>query len=225
MKSILFIFKMAIFVLATIGTARAGIVQLSGASNLTAGDKVLTFPGTSLGGSIAAPASFSAGGNTLTFTDKGNAFQIDKVGTNYSGSAFANGTDILYAQGFNGAAAPIVVAFAVPVTEIGLNAEEFAFGNYTMTFTATVMALDGGISTATFTASGNDPNALSFLGLRTSGGAVITSLTILDNAGNNIALGPITFQNSVAEPAPPTLLAAAWMGLTLLRRRGTRPRS
>ena len=161
----------------------------------------------------------------MTFTDKGNVFQIDKVGVNYFGSAFPNGISILYADGFNGAAAPIVIAFSTPMTEIGLNAEEFQFGNYIMTFTATVRAIDGGISTATFNASGNDPNALGFLGLRTSGGAVITALTIMDNAGGNIALGPITFAAAVPEPASAALLGMAGAAMpAVLRRRRTKSR-
>lgn len=192
--------------------AYATVTQLTSSSQLSPGDSTLSTFGP-IGTTSSSPLTYSVGGNTLTFTDAGT-FEFDQAGTNYFSTAFPNGTNILYAGGFSGAFAPITLSFANPITEFGFTAEDFAFVNYTISFTA----FDGATNLGTFSASGNDPNSLSFEGLMASGGTGITSIVIGDAAGNNIGLGPITFGGTphpVPEPGSLTMLAAGLLGILL----------
>ena len=225
MKKIFMAFGVLGLVLILAGQTQATTTQLTSASGLSAGDTTLIYSGT-IGTTTGSPLTASAGGNTLTFTDSGGTLEYDQAGTNYVNTAFANGTNILYASGFSGAGAPITIAFANAVTEFGFNAEEFAAGPYTISFTA----FDGATNLGTFTATGCDPlggcttasGTLSFEGLQSTGG--ITSVTISDTDGNNIGLGPLTFGGSpIGTPEPSSLLlmmfGVALLGLMTIARK------
>lgn len=191
-------------------TAHASTVQLTSASQLSSSDSKVTFPTVHLATEVSGPQAYSAGGNTLTFTNTTNHFEEDTVGLTYATSGFPGGTNILFSSGFNGADAPVTVSFSQAVTEFGFNAEEFAAGNEVFTLNV----FDGTMLVGTFTATGNDPSTLAFLGVDAAGGTMITSFTIADADGNNIALGPITFGGSAtATPEPSTL---ALLGTSLL---------
>lgn len=236
MRKILIAFAALILVLIVVGESRANTIQLTSPSGLSASDTTLTYSGT-IGSTASSPVIDLAGTNTLTFTDAGGTFEYDQANTDYFGTAFANGTNILFAGGFSGADAPITLTFANPVTEFGFNAEEYAFGPYTMSFTA----FDGATDLGTFFAAGCDPatasstsppscpsasGTLSFEGLQSTGG--ITSVVISDSDGDNIGLGPITFGSPTSTPEPSSLLlmlfGLALLGLMFLGRRHTAPR-
>ena len=188
------------------------------------------FTGT-IGSSYSTPVTYSVGGQTLTFNDQTNLFELLQVGNNYYGTAFSTGTIILYAGGFASPAAPINLSFSTPVTQFGFNAEDYQGGNYTISFTA----YDGATSLGTFQASGCDPllnacgvnspnGTLSFNGLTTTPGTVITSLVITDNSTDNIGLGPITFGTGTQAPTPEpgtfALLGSGLLGcLGMMRRK------
>lgn len=72
---------------------------------------------------------------------------------------------------------------------MGLILEDPNYGDYIVSFTA----YNGATVLGTFMSSGNNPNSLSFIGLSASGGDLITSLLISDNAGNNLAFGALSF--------------------------------
>ncbi len=215
--------------LAFASSAQATAVQLTSPASLSAGDTTLDFSGT-LGATISSPVSYTAGSNALTFSDAGGTFEVVQVSTTNCGTtgycftAFPLGTNLLYAAGYYGSDAPITITFASPVTEVGFNAEEFANGPYTMSFTA----YNGATNLGTFTSSGCDPDpgpctpssgVLSFEGVQTSGGDVITSITISDGNGNDIGLGPVTFGTTVPEPSSLLMLSFALGGCGLMRRR------
>ena len=203
---------------------RAGVTQLVSPFQLSPGDTTLSSFGP-IGDNATSPLTYAVGGNSLTFFDgigpAPGTFEFDQAGNTYFFTAFPSGTNILFAAGFKGPAGPITLTFAHPITEIGFNAEEFTFGSYIMS----VGVFGGGLSLGTFTASGNDPDQLSFEGLKASGGTVISTLVIFDNVDSNIGLGPITFGSPVAAPEPGSLgllgtalLATGLLGFTSRRR-------
>jgi len=231
MRKLLVAFGLLSIVLIVGGESRANTIQLTSSSGLSAGDTTLTYSGP-VGSTTSSPVVDIAGTNTLTFTDAGGTFEYDQANTNYFGTAFANGTNILFAGGFSGADAPITLTFANAVTEFGFNAEEFAFGPYTISFTA----FEGATDLGTFEATGCDPatasstsppscptssGTLSFEGLQSTGG--ITSVTMSDSDGDNIGLGPITFAAPTSTPEPSSLLLTMFgvgvLGLMILRRK------
>jgi hypothetical protein len=202
------------------GQARATVAQLTSAASLSPGGATLAYSGT-VGNTYGSPLSFSAESNTLTFSAAGDTLELDQVGVNYGVTAFSNGTYILFAGGFQGATAPITISFASPVTEFGVNAEDFKGGPYTVSFTV----FDGPLALATFTTNGNDPKALSFEGAVATGGDAITSIVISDDVSNNIGLGPISFatesapMTGVPEPASVALFGFGLAALAVFRRR------
>jgi len=66
--------------------------------------------------------NFSAGGNTLTFSNE-TGFEVVQAGSNYFNTAFSNGTQILYGAGFNGSGGPVTIDFSTAVSQVGLNLE------------------------------------------------------------------------------------------------------
>lgn len=200
------------------GSAFAGSIQLTTASALPAGTSTITFPTSSPGSLSSAPVSFSAGGNTLTFSDAGGAFEYDVAGSNYFETGFPTGTGILYAEGFTGSGAPVTINFLDPATAFGFDAEEFNFGQENFTYTI----FDGTHKLGTYKVQGNDPNSLAFIGAEATGGSVITSLVLVDAEGNDIGLGPVEFATATPEPGTFALLGTGLAGLLGLRRRWAR---
>ena len=95
-------------------------------------------PGTVYSGTSV---TFDNGNNRLALSRDGDGFETDKVGYNYGDSAFANGTIVVGAGGFQGSGTggAVKLAFSVPVVQFALNLEDFDVtqGNpYTIKFTA-----------------------------------------------------------------------------------------
>jgi hypothetical protein len=171
--------------------------------------------------------NFSAGGNTLTFSNE-TGFEVVQAGSNYFNTAFSNGTQILYGAGFNGSGGPVTIDFSTAVSQVGLNLEEFADGPYTVTFSA----YDGATWLGTYTANGIDPDGgfaseLSFEGVQATDGYDITSLVLSDANGDNLGIGPITYAAASVTPEPGSfgLLLTGLAGLGEMVRRRTFRRS
>ena len=181
----------------------AGIIQLGSSAGLSAGSAVHSFPD-ALGSSYSDTVAYAVGGNTVTFSASGDTLTRFEAGVDYLTTAFSTNTQLLFASGNFGASAPVTLSFATPVLEVGFNLEEAAFGDYVIRFTA----FNGATSLGTFTASGNDPDRLSFVGAAATAGDVITSLLISDDQGNDLAFGPIAFGTSTEPPPPPPSVSA-----------------
>jgi hypothetical protein len=208
----------------TAGGARASSVFVfASSSQLSASDATLVYPGTAPA-SYTSPVTYSVGGNSLTFSDAGGKFELDEAGVTYDVTSFPGGTKIFFASGFAGAAGPITLNFAHPITQFGFNAEEYAAGPYTIA----VRAYDGSTFLGGTRSIGCDPlgdcvnyyGRLSFEGIESKNGLPITSIVISDNNGDNIGLGPITFGGTPStrtpEPSSLLLLTSALGGLALL---------
>ena len=202
--------------------AFAGSIQIASSAGLSPTDTTLTVSGTQ-STNLGTPVAFSAGGNTLTFSNTGG-FEVVQVGTSYFDTAFASGTMILYGTGYLGAGGPATIDFTNPVGQVGMNIEEFADGPYTVTFSA----YDGATLLGTYTASGSDPDGgyasvLSFEGVQATGGDVITSLVLSDSNGDDLGIGPVTYGAATSvtpEPGTFGLLSTGLTGLgEMIRRR------
>jgi len=177
---------------ATPHLAHAGVQQIGGPTGLTAAVTPVTITDATPVSPVdlTGPQTLGVNVNTLTITDQTDLFEIDQAGHSYVGTAFADGTNIIAAGGFQGAGGQIMLSFANAVATIGFNAEEFNDGAYTIT----VSAYDGTTLLGIFTASGSDPDGgyasnLSYIGLQATGTDVMTSLTISDDEGGDIAFG------------------------------------
>ena len=199
--------------------AFAGSIQIASSAGLSATDTTLTVSGTQ-STNLGTPLSFSAGGNTLTFSNT-NGFEVVQAGSTYFDTSFANGTVILYGTGYFGSGGAATIDFSNPVGQVGMNIEEFADGPYTVSFSA----YDGATLLGTYTASGSDPDGgypsmLSFEGVQATGGDVITSLVLSDSNGDNLGIGPVTYGAATPEPGTFGLLLTGLAGLgEMIRRR------
>ncbi|GJG85403.1 hypothetical protein tb265_05840 [Gemmatimonadetes bacterium T265] len=200
----------------------AAQTQISSPGGLSASDAIFTNPdaaGTTYSGNV----TYTATGTDLTFSSVGNAIEVDQANVNYFSTAFADNTKITYAGGYGGPSSPLTILFSKPVSEFGFGAEEFAFGSSTFTFDM----FNGATMIGRFTSTGftDDPSAggvLAFLGARATS---ITSVVISDDNGDNIGVGPISYQlatgggTTVPEPTSIALAGAGLVGLGLLQRR------
>jgi len=148
-------------------TPAAAVTQLTSASQLNPADDVFTDQDAVGTVYNNATVTLGSGASALTFERGSGTYELDQVGVDYGASAFASGTKIIGAGGFQGPGDGKVVAiiFSAPVVEFGLNIEEYNAGPYTVSYAA--FDADG-ILLGTYSASGNDPSALSFEGLKSS---------------------------------------------------------
>ena len=177
--------------------SQAGVIQLASPAALSATSLVRNYtdnPGDSYNDTV----SYTLGTNSVNFSAASGVFTRFETGVDYLNSGFADNTQILFAGGNFGANAPVTLAFATPVLEVGFGLEEAAFGDYVITFTA----FNGASELGTFTALGNDPEALSFVGARATGSDSITSLLISSDQGNNLVFGGIAFGTVIRHHRP-----------------------
>lgn len=148
-------------------TPAATVTQLTLASQLNPADEAFTDQDAVGTVYHSSTVTLGSGATALTFERGSGSYELDQVGVNYGASAFAGGTKIIGAGGFQGPGdgKAIAIVFGAPVLEFGLNVEEYNAGPYTVSFSA----FDAfGTFLGTFSASGNDPSALSFEGLKSS---------------------------------------------------------
>jgi hypothetical protein len=211
-------------------TKAAMITQLTAASQLNSADT--TFRDSDAIGTVYhnSTTTITSGGNTLTFERTSGAYELDQVGTNYGATAFSSGTNIIGAGGFQGPGdgKAITVIFGSPVSEFGLNIEDYNAGPYTVSFTAYDAS---GVNLGTFSASGNDPSALSFEGLRSSD--PIHEVVFDDSAAggsNDLLFGNIDFLpaaqpgSGAPEPSLLKLFACGLFTAACFNRRSFRQR-
>ena len=180
--------------------------------------------------STAQPLGYVSAGNsisfttadTLTFSRGVGQFEVDQAGVTYGGTAFSNGTYLVGAGGFQGPGdgGAITLSFARPVTQFGLNIEDFNGGPYTVDFLA--LDANGQILTRTglfdiatpaiFFASGDDPTdgtagSLSFEGLSSTSDPIAKVIfSDTPSGSNDLIFGNIQFlpEGYVSSPAPPS---------------------
>ena len=199
-------------------------VQLTASYNLGefGTDTTLNLSKTTPGTTYAGPSvSFNGTTDLLTFSRSSGGYEVDEVGYNYGATAFANGTYIVGAGGFQGpgSGGPITLHFTIPVAEFGLNLEEYNTGFYFVDFTAYDAT---GVDLGTYFDSGVDPSSLSFEGLAVSGDLIST--VVFDDVAdcpppvcvgsNNLLFGNIEYYPSTvplqaAAPEPSTFLLLA----------------
>jgi hypothetical protein len=201
--------SLAIFLalLASAGTSNVWAQALQGAG--ISGGSEVTFSGD--GNQLNGPQTYSAGGNTVTFSNTGELFSSYTVGNQYGGSGFPGGTNILYGNGQGqddlqglDPEGPLTITFSDPVTDFGFNAEEYTYGDELFSFSV----YDGADLLDTFSESGFDPFELSFIGASADPGYDITSVVLSDAEGDNIGVGPVTFDGVMTYP-PPMIAASS----------------
>jgi hypothetical protein len=209
-------------------TPAATVVQLTLASQLNPEDDGFTDPDAVGTVYYSSAVTLGSGAASLTFQRSSGSYELDQVGVDYGASAFASGTKIIGAGGFQGPGdgKAIAIIFGAPVVEFGLNVEEYDAGPYTVSFAAFDAS---GNFLGTFTAAGNDASALSFEGLKSSD--PIQKVTFDDSAAggsNDLLFGNIEFlpagqlgsgSPATPEPSLPKLLACGLLTVCCFHRR------
>ena len=210
------------------GAHATTVTQLTSASQLSPQDQAFAI--TPAYGTVSAGPSLrlTSGTQAITFSRASGQFEIDQAGVTYGDTAFSNGTKLVGAGGFQGAGSggPISVTFTLPVSEFGLNIEEFNSGPFIVSFTAYDA---GGTSLGTFNAPGLSGLALSFEGLSVTGDT-ISRIAFSDSGSggsNNLIFGNISDGNPSAappvattpEPSSMVLLGSGILSLAAMSRR------
>jgi hypothetical protein len=214
-------------------TPAVTVTQLTLASQLNPADE--GFTDSDAVGTVyySSTVTFGSGATALTFERGSGSYELDQVGVNYGASAFASGTKIIGAGGFQGPGDgnAVAIIFAAPVSEFGLNIEEYNAGPYTVSYVA-FDADDNFLGI--FSAAGNDPSALSFEGLKSLD--PIHEVIFDDSAAggsNDLLFGNIEFlpagqlgsgSPATPEPSLPKLLACGLLTVCCFNRRLLRRR-
>ena len=216
------------------------VTQLTSVSQLSPNDTAFVDKD-AVGTTYAGPSvAFSNGNDRLTFSRTSGAYETDQANFNYGDTAFANGTVLVGAGGFQGAGdgKSITITFAVPVIQFGMNIEDFedagtGSGKYTILFDALDPSGNLIANTIYDSVGCSDNSCLSFEGLTVSGDS-ISSITFSDSGveggSNNLMFGNIKYAPAgTALQAPPPavtpepssflLLGSGLLGLAALGRR------
>lgn len=216
-KLVLALATFAVINFATAATTYADAVQLTSPAQLSPGNTVANYP---ISGPLpiflSNPLVLSAGDNTLTFAKPTGQFVISNIFPGFlsTGNAFGQGS------------APITITFATGVTELGFFARPNFAGPSGFQFTFT--AFNGATALNTFNVGTSGATGNLFLGVRATGGDVITSLTVTHTIPD-FAIGPVSFGNASPEPIPEpatiVLLSTGLAGVVARRRIRHRSRS
>ena len=173
-------------------------------------------------GYVSPGSSISfTGASQETFSRGSGQFEIDQAGYTYGGTAFANGTDLVGAGGYQGPGngGPITLTFSTPVVQFGLNTEEFNGGPYNVSF---LVFSSTGSLLGTFMASGNDPlnggaSQLSFEGVTVTGTSIgSVQFSDLPTGSNDLLFGNIRYNTNPANLQTPPAVPPEPSSLVLL---------